>query len=91
MVLLFLTKLVSERIHRSIVLVDELELHQHPVWQSRLLRALPRIGEHNQIIATTHSEYLRDLVPRGALKDATGSDGVIELHALDDAAESAHA
>jgi predicted ATPase len=93
MILLFLTKLVSERIHRSLVLVDEIELHQHPVWQSRLLHMLPRIGEHNQIIATTHSDYLRDLVPHGALKDAAHGDvGVTDVGGpLKGAGEAPHA
>jgi predicted ATPase len=67
MLLLFLIRMVSEHIHQSIVFVDEVELHQHPIWQSRLLHALPKIGINNQIIATTHSPYLRDLVPREAI------------------------
>jgi predicted ATPase len=67
MLLLFLIRMVSEHVHQSVVLVDEVELHQHPIWQSRLLHALPKIGINNQIIATTHSPYLRDLVPREAI------------------------
>jgi energy-coupling factor transporter ATP-binding protein EcfA2 len=67
MFLLFLLRMVSERVHRSLVLVDEVELHQHPVWQRRLLHLLPRLGELNQVIATTHSPYLRDVLPRGAV------------------------
>jgi predicted ATPase len=63
MVLLILLRMVSERIHRSILLVDEVELHQHPIWQRRLLDDLRRMGVDNQIIATTHSAYLRDVVP----------------------------
>ncbi len=67
MILLFLIKMVTEHIHRSIVLVDELELHLHPVWQRKLLHLLPQMGEDNQIIATTHSDYIRDVLPRDAL------------------------
>jgi predicted ATPase len=88
MVLLFLIKMVSERIHSSIVLVDEIELHQHPVWQRRLLYLLPRMGESNQIIATTHSDYLREVLPRGAVRDVTSNVGVIPLGDLDDEAEA---
>ncbi len=62
MVLLLLTQMVTERINQSIVLIDEIELHQHPVWQSRLLHMLPLMGENNQIIATSHSPEIRDLV-----------------------------
>jgi len=69
MLLLFLIRMVTEHIHRSIVLVDEIELHQHPVWQRKLLYLLPRIGQDNQIIATTHSSYLRDVLPPDAVID----------------------
>lgn len=69
MVLLFLIGMISERIHQSIVLVDEIELHQHPVWQRRLLHLLPKMGKSNQIITTTHSPYLRDVLARDAIID----------------------
>jgi energy-coupling factor transporter ATP-binding protein EcfA2 len=67
MLLLFLAKMANNLFHQSVVLVDEIELHQHPIWQRRLLHLLPKIGENNQIIATTHSEYLREVMPRGAV------------------------
>ena len=79
MTLLLLIRFASEHIHRSIVLIDELELNQHPIWQRRLLHLLPKMGERNQIIATTHSPYLRDAVPPhavielGGIDDGTGS------------------
>ncbi len=69
MVLLLLIRMVAEHIHQSIVLIDELELDQHPIWQRRLLHQVPRIGEGNQIIATTHSDYLRDALSRDAVLD----------------------
>lgn len=69
MVLLLLTRLVSEHVHRSILLVDEVELHQHPVWQRRLLHLLSHMGEDNQLIATTHSPYLREGVSRAEVID----------------------
>jgi predicted ATPase len=75
MVLLLLTRFVAEHIHRSIVLIDEVELNQHPLWQRRLLHMIPQMGVGNQIIATTHSPYLRDAVP---------PDAVIDLGELDD-------
>lgn len=81
MVLQFLLRFVSERIHRSIVLVDEVELHQHPAWQRRLLSMLPEMGEDNQFILTTHSAYIRDMTPQsdtvflGDLGDAGNTRG----------------
>lgn len=56
----FLVRLSTERAHRSVILVDEVELHLHPIWQRRFLYALPEMGEDNQVIVTTHSDYLRD-------------------------------
>lgn len=67
MVLLLLIRMVTERIHRSIVLIDEIELHQHPVWQRRILHQLPLMGVGNQFIVTTHSAYIRDLIPANQL------------------------
>lgn len=67
MVLLILIRMVSERIHGSLLLIDEVELHQHPIWQRRLLDDIRRMGAHNQIIATTHSSYLRDVAPPSSI------------------------
>lgn len=50
-------------IRRSIVLIDELELHLHPPEQQRLLAALPQIGSDCQFIITTHSEFLSAVIP----------------------------
>jgi hypothetical protein len=50
-------------IQRSIVLIDELELHLHPPEQQRLLAALPKIGSDCQFIITTHSEFLSSAIP----------------------------
>jgi len=62
MFLRYIVALRVEHIHRSIVAIDEVELHQHPAWQARLVHSLPGIGEDNQYILTTHSEYVRRLV-----------------------------
>jgi len=75
MFLLFLIRMVTEHIHQSIVLIDEIELHQHPIWQSKLFYLLPHIGLNNQFIVTTHSAYLRDVV---------SPEAVIELDDLGD-------
>ena len=50
-------------IQRSVVLIDELELHLHPPEQQRLLRALPKIGPDCQFLITTHSEFLSLAIP----------------------------
>lgn len=50
-------------IAKSVVLIDELELHLHPPQQQALLAALPRIGPDCQFIITTHSPYLEGAIP----------------------------
>jgi len=79
MLLLLLLKFARSRIHSSIVLIDELELHLHPLWQTRLYQSLGELGSDNQILFTTHSTHLRDLI-RGQLFHTTGElgDKVVE-------------
>ena len=60
MILLLLLQFATRRIHRSIVLIDELELHLHPLWQDRLYSSLAELGDDNQFLFTTHSTHLRD-------------------------------
>lgn len=50
-------------IHNSVILIDEIELHLHPPMQQALLRALPKLGQNNQFIITTHSDYIEQIVP----------------------------
>lgn len=68
-VLLLLIRFAAERMHQSVVLIDEMELNQHPIWQRKLLHMIPQMGDNNQIIATTHSPYLRDAVRPDAVID----------------------
>jgi hypothetical protein len=44
---------------RSIILIDEPEIHLHPSWVRQFYLALPNIGEANQYLLTTHSAELR--------------------------------
>ncbi len=39
----------------GIILIDEIDVHLHPHWQSKLVQALKEIFPKAQIIATTHS------------------------------------
>lgn len=54
---------VNWNIHNSVILIDELELHLHPPMQQALLRTLPKLGQNNQFIVTTHSDSIARLVP----------------------------
>lgn len=61
-----LFEFVRQDIARSVVLIDELELHLHPPQQQALLNALRRIGPDCQFIVTSHSPYLETIVPDDA-------------------------
>ena len=43
-------------INNSIIIIDEVELHLHAPLQQAFIRALPKLGENNQFILTTHSD-----------------------------------
>lgn len=58
-----LYEFVRLRIARSIVLIDELELHLHPPQQQQLVSSLARLGPDCQFIVTSHSPYLESVVP----------------------------
>jgi predicted ATP-dependent endonuclease of OLD family len=58
---------VNWDINHSVILIDELELHCHPPMQQMLLWAIQRLGRGNQIILTTHSDYIADLLPESAV------------------------
>lgn len=45
-------------IRRSIVMIDELELHLHPPEQQGLLAYLPKLGPDCQFLITTHSSFV---------------------------------
>lgn len=61
-ILEMLLQFATRRIHRSIVLIDELDQHLHPLWQDRLYTALTDLGDDNQYFFTTHSTHLRDTI-----------------------------
>jgi energy-coupling factor transporter ATP-binding protein EcfA2 len=50
-------------IARSVVLIDELELHLHPPQQQALLSSLRKLGPDCQFIITTHSQHLTEAIP----------------------------
>lgn len=48
-------KSVKAKDFAGVILIDEVDIHLHPVWQSKLLMALKEVFPNCQIIATTHS------------------------------------
>ena len=48
-------------INNSIIVIDEIELHLHPPLQQALVRALPKLGQNNQFIITSHSNSVASM------------------------------
>lgn len=55
---------VRLNVRKSVVLIDELELHLHPPEQQALLAAMPKMGPDCQFIVTTHSSFVEGAVPK---------------------------
>ena len=55
-------------IHNSVILIDEIELHLHPPMQQALLRSLTGLGQNNQFIITTHSDWVAETVPHECVR-----------------------
>lgn len=52
----------------GIVLIDEIDLHLHPQWQSEIAAALTRAFPNIQFIVTTHSPHVINSVPTTSLR-----------------------
>ncbi|WP_321853992.1 AAA family ATPase [Paraburkholderia tropica] len=50
----------------GVVLIDELDLHLHPIWQREIVEALRRTFPRLQFICTTHSPFLIQSLRSGA-------------------------
>ncbi len=59
---------VALSINNSVVLIDEAEAHLHPPLQQDFLDLLRGLGHGNQIITTTHSDAMLDVLPDWMVK-----------------------
>lgn len=57
-----LFEMVRQQIHRSVVLIDEIDLNLHPPLAQTLLGLLPQLGADNQFLFTTHARAVSTLV-----------------------------
>lgn len=74
----------------AIVLIDEIELHLHPIWQREVLRRLQATFKNCQFIATTHSPQVIGEVPANCVKLLSRRDGkvIVETPAMAFGADS---
>lgn len=70
---------------RGLLLVDELDLHLHPVWQRRLVSFLKSILPNVQVVATTHSPLTVHQAGEGELFVLRREDGRVAMRAYDGA------
>jgi hypothetical protein len=63
---------VRQQIHRSVVLIDELDLNLHPPLAQRLLRTLSSMGTENQFIFTSHSRTISSIVGEEEIRRLDG-------------------
>ena len=62
----------------AIVLIDEVELHLHPLWQQRVLTDLLRTFPNTQFIVTTHSpQVLSTISPRHIVRLAREAGDIV--------------
>lgn len=67
-----LFEFVRQQIHRSVVLIDEIDLNLHPPLAQTLVALLPRLGTANQFVFTTHAEAVSSVLGQGAIARLPG-------------------
>ncbi len=59
----------SDPLHQeAIVIIDEIDLHLHPMWQQRILEDLRRTFPNTQFIVSTHSPQVLSTVPAECIR-----------------------
>lgn len=61
----------------AVVLIDEVDLHLDPPWQSRVIRGLSAAFPNAQLVVTTHSEQVLGSVEAESVRKLTWGDGEI--------------
>lgn len=68
----------------GIILIAEIELHLHPIWQVKLIQALKHIFSKAQFVMTTHSPSILQILKREEIialtSDENGNTYRKELH-----------
>jgi len=67
----------------GLVLIDELDLHLHPLWQVGLIRALKRTFPRVQFVATTHSPMLLPGLERDEIWHLRLEEGHVKVKMFD--------
>ncbi|RED54812.1 AAA family ATPase [Cohnella lupini] len=76
-------KQIAAKDFNGVILIDELDLHLHPQWQSKLVEVLKIVFPVAQFIVTTHSPHMiqvadpKEIIPLGFNSDGSVSVRVI--------------
>ncbi len=63
----------------GVVLIDEVDLHLHPIWQQRVLKDLMVLFPNLQFITTTHAPLVVSSVPSRKLRILTGGESATKM------------
>lgn len=62
----------------GVILIDEIDIHLHPIWQARLVDTLKTLFPKTQFIVTTHSpSVLQSLSPEEIISLGTDEQGLV--------------
>lgn len=67
----------------GIILIDELELHLHPEWQSKIPRILVDVFPNTQFITATHSPHILQSAKPNEIIALSSNDGQVYRRELD--------
>ena len=67
-------KEISHENFNGIILIDEVDMHLHPLWQAKLLSVLKTIFKSSQIIVTTHSPSILQSIERDEIIALTSNE-----------------
>jgi predicted ATP-binding protein involved in virulence len=71
---------------RGVVLIDEIDLHLHPVWQRRIVNVLRHLFPRVQFVVTTHSPFVVKELRPGELVNLGGGSS-LPTGSVEDVAE----
>lgn len=63
----------------GIILIDEIDLHLHPMWQQQVVRRLNKTFKNIQFILSTHSPQVLSTVSHESIRIISDIDGNIEI------------
>ncbi len=67
----------------GVILIDELELHLHPEWQSKIAKILVQVFPHAQFITATHSPHILQSADPDEIIALASNNGLVFRRDLD--------